>query len=969
MRELPTGTVTFLFSDIEGSTRLLQRVGGERYAELLGEHQALLRTAWAVHGGVEVDTQGDSFFVAFPSAPQAVAAAAQAIRSLADHGWLEGTAIRVRVGLHTGAPALAGSNYVGLDVHRAARIAAAGHGGQVLLSEATHALVEYELPVGVMLRDLGAHRLKDLQHAEQLYQLVQPGLPSDFPPLKTLDRHAHNLPVQLTPLLGREEMLATVCALLRREDVRLVTLTGPGGIGKTRLAVQVAAELLEEFPDGVWFVRLSRLTDPGLVLPTVAQTLGLHEQGSQPIAETLREHLRDRRLLLVLDNFEQVVGAAPEVAGLLESAPHLTVLVTSRMAMHLRGEREQPLTPLPLPDLSHLPLPEQLSQYAAVALFVERAQAARPDFAVTAANAPAIAEICGRLDGLPLAIELAAARVRLLPPEALLARLSSWLKLLTGGPREVEARQQTMRATIAWSEDLLAPDERVLFQRLAVFVGGCTLEAAEAVCAAPDGAEPLDIDLLDGLATLVDQSLIQQRVEGDEPRFGMLHVIREFALERLETGGEADAVHRAQVDYCLKLAEQAGLESRGEGAPLWLERLERDHDNLRATLDWSLEHGIAEIAARLCEAITEAGFWVVRGYWNEQRQWLSEVLAHFGGLPPRQRAHLLSEEGYIARMQGDYAAASGQLVESLSLYEDFGDRASAANVLRELAGCAVGQEQFERAERLLEESLSLAQELGDRKIMLDTLKGQVNLAHARGDLVAARSITDQALALARSLHDTHDVALCKTHLGWNALLQGNVGTAEALLHEALAVQMQLNDTNCSAISLGHLGILALERGDAPAAQELFEQSLTRFREVGKQPGIAESLAGLGAADLAAGDLQDAEDACVASLRIAGTLASRQRTAACFQGLAEVALAHGQPERATRLLGAAAQVLGELPPAPMPPNLNAQRERVALDARQVLGEEAWATAYEAGRALLPEEAVAEALGDAGEGTDA
>ncbi len=646
MADLPTGTVTFLFTDVEGSTHLLQRLGAN-YARALGMHQALLRASWAAHGGVEVDTQGEAFFVAFPSAPQALAAAAAATGALAAHpNWPEGRAVRVRIGLHTGAPQLVGDRYVGLDVHRAARIAAAGHGGQVLLSQTTRDLAEHELPEGATLRDLGVQRLKDLQHAEHIYQLVLPGLPSDFPPLKTLDRHAHshNLPVQPTPLLGRDEPLAAVCALLRRDDARLVTITGPGGIGKTRLAVQVAAELLDDVPDGVWFVRLSRLTDPGLVLPTVAQTLAVHETAGQPLAETLRASLREKRLLLLLDNFEQVVGAAADLAALLEAAPHLKLLVTSRVSLHLRGEREYPLVPLPLPDAGHLPAPEQLSQYAAVALFIERARDARPDFLVTPANGPAIAEICARLDGLPLAIELAAVRVKLLPPEALLTRLSSRLKLLTSGARDLEERQQTMRATIAWSEGLLSPAERVLFRRLAVFVGGATLEAAEAVCVAPAGAEPLQLDLLDGLGTLVDHSLVRQRDEGGEPRFGMLSVIREYALERLGASGEAEALSQAHLVYYLALGDQflraenstwSTLEMQG-----WFDRIEREHDNFRAALARALacataahQPGGAPIGS---EPFLESGlrlagdllwFWSTQGYLSERREWLESFLA------------------------------------------------------------------------------------------------------------------------------------------------------------------------------------------------------------------------------------------------------------------------------------------------------------------------------------------------------
>lgn len=537
----PGGTVTFLFSDIEGSTRLLQRLG-PRYKDVLSEHQRLLRAAWDAHNGYEVDTQGDSFFVTFPSVPEAVVAAAEATQALATHTWPEGTAVRVRIGLHSGTPEVVGSNYVGMDVHRAARIAAAGHGGQVLLSEPAVALVRDALPEGSGLRDLGAHRLKDLLRPEPIYQLVLPGLPDTFPPLKTLDRLPNNLPIMPTPLLGREQELGELRELLLASDVRLVTLLGPGGTGKTSLAFQLAADLSEHFPDGVYLIPLAPVTYGAAIVPSITQMLGIREVAGESLAETLRSFVREKRLLLILDNLEQIIEpTAPIVAEMLATATHLKLLATSRSPLRVRGEREYAVPPLGLPDPHHLPPFEDLATFPAIRLFTQRAVAAKRDFTLTRANAPAVAQVCTLLDGLPLALELAAARVKVLPPPALAQRLASAttgvraarLSLLTGGARDLPARQQTLTDTMAWSYNLLTEDERALYRRLAVFFDGWTFETADAVVSA---GGPLNLDILDGLTSLVDKSLIRQaesEVSGDV-RFSMLQVIREFGLMRQE---------------------------------------------------------------------------------------------------------------------------------------------------------------------------------------------------------------------------------------------------------------------------------------------------------------------------------------------------------------------------------------------------------------------------------------------------
>src|SRR5919106_793844 len=445
--ELPTGTVTFLFTDIEGSTRLLDALG-DRYPAVLETHQAILREAFAARGGIDVSTEGDSFFVVFRSAPQAVAAAVEAQRAIAAHRWPEDATVRVRMGMHTGEGTLGGDNYVGVDLHRAARIAAAGHGGQIVVSEATRALVELAAPEGVAFRDLGEHRLKDLSHPERLHQVLADGLPAEFPALRSMDARPNNLPVQLTSFVGRRRELEGVKKAIRAG--RLLTLTGPGGTGKTRLALQAARQLLPEFEHGVFFVALAPITERGLVLPAVAKALGLPEATRESTGEALGEHLRDKRPLPVTDKFEQILDAAPDVGMLLSSTQGLNLLATSREPLGLSGEREYPVPPLDLPDPAHLPAIEGLSQYEAVSLFVERAMAVQPGFQVTNENAPAVAEICARLDGLPLAIELAAARVKILAPQALLARLDRALPLLSGGSRELPQRQRTLRDAIAW---------------------------------------------------------------------------------------------------------------------------------------------------------------------------------------------------------------------------------------------------------------------------------------------------------------------------------------------------------------------------------------------------------------------------------------------------------------------------------------------------------------------------------------
>src|SRR6266566_7380693 len=683
MHHLPMGTVTFLFTDIEGSTQLLQRLG-ERYPSILEECRHLLRLAFQKDGGHEVDTQGDAFFVAFARASDAICAAVEMQRSLASHAWPEDVLVRVRMGLHTGEPELTSEGYVGLDVHRAARIMSAGHGGQILLSQSTRELLEQELPPAVSLRDLGVHRLNDLQRPTRLFQVVIADLPADFPPLRTLDAHANNLPIQPTPFIGRAQEVQECLHLLRRDEVRLLTLTGPGGIGKTRLALQVAAQLSDLFPDGLYFVNLAPLRDPGLVLPTIAQALDLQELAEHPLLDLVKAFLREKQLLLLLDNFEQVVSAALQVAELLAACPRLKVLVTSRMGLHVQAEQEFAIPPLCVPDPRQPPEVVALAQYDALALFIQRAQATRPAFQLSHANARAVAEICLRLDGLPLAIELAAARIKLLPPQALLARLTPRLTILSSGARDVPERQQTLRNTIAWSYQLLEAQEQRLFRRLSVFVGGCTLQAIETMGAALDGEAG---GVFEGVACLLDQSLLQQtESRGEEPRLVMLETIREYAWEGLEALGERETTCQAHAAYYVALTEQAEPELDGPQPAVWLERLEREYDNLRAALQWSLEQageGEAkqrqELALRLVAGL--GLFWKGRGHYREGRDFLERALAGSTAVAAPLQVKALQVAAHLAFQQGDLDRAEALFEECLPRCRDLGDTAGMAHSL------------------------------------------------------------------------------------------------------------------------------------------------------------------------------------------------------------------------------------------------------------------------------------------------
>ena len=917
---LPSGTVAFLFTDIEGSTRLWERDAAAMW-RTVHRHNAILGTAIADHGGHHFKTIGDAYQAAFPDVPSAVAAVAAAQRALAAEPWPETGPIRVRMAVHAGEATPVGGDYLAPCLNRLARLLATGHGGQALLTDLAAGLARDRLPPGASLRGLGRHRLRDLLEPEEVWQLVLAGLPDRFPPLKSLETHPTNLPAQPNELVGREAELAALLPRLTDPATRLLTLTGPGGVGKTRLALQLAADAIDAFPDGVFLVGLAAVTDPALLPAEIADTLGVREGGGLGLREALTRHLAPQRLLLLLDNLEQFrpqAAAARVVGDLLAAAPKLTVLATSRAPLRLRAEQEAPVAPLPTPDPRRHAPPGELSPLLAanpsVRLFAQRAQAARPSFALTADNAAAVVEIVSRLDGLPLAIELAAARTRALSVAELARRLGGTLDLLAAKIADLPDRQQTLRAAIDWSHDLLAPEEQALFRRLSVFPGGCTLEAAEAVAGVP---QSLALDVLDGITVLLEQSLLRADETGDETRYRMLETLRAYGRERLAAAGEEEALLDARDAWLLARSVEADTHRYQADVGLWHLRLEAEHANIGACLDRALRAGRADDGMLLAANVWQA--WRARGRLAEGRSWLDRLLAAFPGAPARLRYHALIGAGALAGDQGDLLGGTALVEEAVAVARGLADPLDLASTLSQLGTMLDKRGLYAEAAHQHKLSLDAFWAGGDRRGESQALNNLALVAQNRGNYDEATRMFEQSLQIKQELGNKTGMAITLNNLAVVAYLQDDLATATRRLEEALAIDRELDNLPGVADGLDNLGGILAGEQDLPRAAAMLAEALEIRRDMGDRYSIPFSLENVGALADATGDLA----------------------------------------MAARMLGAT-ESLREAVGMARPPDDAERAERDLATLRSLLGDFATDAALAAGRAMGWEAATEEAL---------
>ena len=956
MNDLPSGTVTFLFTDIEGSTKLAQS-HADKWESLRARHHAILKSAIETNNGYVFQIIGDAFCASFHTAREGLNAAVDAQRKLQLENWGE-TPIKVRMGIHTGEAEKRDDDYRGyLTLARVQRVMSAGHGGQVLLSNTTAELIRDQLPDGVSFRDMKENRLKGWVISEHLWQVVAKGLQQDFPPLSTLNIIPTNLPLQLTSFVGRDLEIAEIKEVLT--NTRLVTLTGSGGTGKTRLSLQVASEILDRFKDGVWFIELAPITDPMLVPNTVASTLGLHEESGQPPMTALLEWFGERELLIILDNCEHLLDVcAGFVDSVLRKSRGIRILASSREALGIAGETAYRVPSLPIPDLKEQFTLEQLEECESTRLFIERAVQTLPTFNVTSASLPTIIQICQRLDGIPLAIELAAARVKVLSVEQIAERLDDRFKLLSGGSRTALPRQQTLRALIDWSYQLLDEQERLLFQRLAVFVGGWTLETAEAVCSFPSGGiEPYDI--LDLLTHLVDKSLIIVENAGRESRYRRLETIRQYAREKLFESEEVALIRDRHLDYFRTLAEKAEIEILHANQTVWLQRLNVEFDNIRAALEWSQENQV-EDGLQMGSSIWR--FCLRYGYTRELVERLNQLLAHPSAAKRTSvRAKTLSTLSILAVWQGDLKKTRPLAEESLAINKELGDQKGLAASLYAL-GVATNHTGAPEALSFLLQSLAAYRSLDDKRGISEVL---IIISQASNDPAQRQASLEESLELARERGDAITMAGALNNLGILALDFGNFSQARFWLEESLALQRPLGPPGY-VTTLQILADLEAYEGNYAEARALCEEGLSMIKNAGMKGQQIWLRSILGYIALGEGKWEEARTSLVNDLhrfnsagRISGMLYS-------LEGFARLAARQGQLERATRLFAFAATTR-EAKNIPLVPVDQALVDRDLVSVKTQLDDTTFEALWAEGSTMTLEQAVAISLQEYNEPT--